>query len=66
MYIGAFILLIGGPLSLGSFFGLLALLPLILAIVVRLLSEETFLVVNLPGYEAYRQRVKYRLIPFIW
>jgi protein-S-isoprenylcysteine O-methyltransferase Ste14 len=34
--------------------------------VARLLDEEKFLAANLPGYEEYRQTVRYRFIPFIW
>ena len=41
-------------------------LPLLLVIVVRLLDEERFLVENLSGYEEYRQKVRYRLVPLIW
>ena len=41
-------------------------LPLILVVVVRLLEEERFLLAHLSGYEEYRQKVRYRLIPFIW
>jgi protein-S-isoprenylcysteine O-methyltransferase Ste14 len=32
----------------------------------RLIDEERFLVRNLPGSAQYRQRVRYRLVPFIW
>jgi protein-S-isoprenylcysteine O-methyltransferase Ste14 len=35
-------------------------------IVVRLLDEEKYLAVRLPGYEDYRRRVRWRLIPFVW
>jgi protein-S-isoprenylcysteine O-methyltransferase Ste14 len=35
-------------------------------IVIRLLDEEKFLTVNLPGYAAYYGRVRYRLLPGIW
>jgi protein-S-isoprenylcysteine O-methyltransferase Ste14 len=41
-------------------------LPLILVVAVRLLAEEKFLLANLSGYEAYRLKVRYRLVPFIW
>jgi protein-S-isoprenylcysteine O-methyltransferase Ste14 len=66
MYAGAFIMLFGVPLSLGSWWGLLPVLPMIVVIVVRLLEEEKFLVKNLAGYEEYCNKVKYRIIPFIW
>jgi len=66
MYAGAFLLLIFTPIALGSWIGVLFALPVILVIVLRLLDEEKFLGSNLPGYEAYRQRVRYRLIPYVW
>jgi protein-S-isoprenylcysteine O-methyltransferase Ste14 len=66
MYSGAFIMLIGVPLSLGSWWGLLAVIPLIVVIVLRLLNEEKFLSRNLQGYKEYCQKVRSRLIPFVW
>ncbi len=32
----------------------------------KLLYEEKFLSKNLPGYEEYRQKTRYRLVPFVW
>jgi protein-S-isoprenylcysteine O-methyltransferase Ste14 len=66
IYIGALVMLLGVPLALGSWWGLLALIPMVLVIVLRLLDEEKFLVRNLPGYSDYQSKVKYRLVPFIW
>ena len=66
MYSGAIIMLLFTPLALGSFWGLLAFPPILLAIAVRLSEEEGFLDKNLSGYKEYRQKVRYRLIPFIW
>ena len=66
MYSGAVVLLIGVPLALGSWWGLLTVIPIVVVIVWRLLDEEKFLEKNLPGYLAYRNKVKYRLLPFIW
>ena len=63
---GAIIMLLGMPLALGSWWGLLPVIPMIAVIVWRLLEEEKFLVKNLDGYADYRNQVKYRLIPFIW
>jgi protein-S-isoprenylcysteine O-methyltransferase Ste14 len=37
-----------------------------LVLVLRLLDEERFLGRNLPGYTEYCQRVRYRLVPYIW
>jgi protein-S-isoprenylcysteine O-methyltransferase Ste14 len=66
MYAGASLLLIFTPLALGSWVALPFPLPLILVVVVRLLEEEKFLLTHLSGYEAYCQKVRYHLIPFIW
>ena len=66
MYIGALVMLTGVPLALGSWWGLLAVIPITLTIVWRLLDEEKFLAKNLPGYPEYQKKVKYHLVPFIW
>ena len=66
MYAGAFVLLLFTPIALGSWVAVPFVLPLIAVIIVRLLDEERFLAVSLRGYEAYRQKVRFRLVPFIW
>jgi len=66
MYIGALIMLAGVPVALGSWWGLLTIIPITLVIIWRLLDEEEFLATSLPGYSEYRNKVKYRLVPFIW
>jgi protein-S-isoprenylcysteine O-methyltransferase Ste14 len=66
MYAGASVLLIFTAIGLGSWVAVPFAIPLILVIVARLLDEEKFLLANLRGYEDYRQKVHYRLIPFIW
>jgi protein-S-isoprenylcysteine O-methyltransferase Ste14 len=66
MYSGALVLLAGMPLALGSFWGLAVLVPFVAIIVWRLLEEEAFMSKNLPGYDAYRERTAYRLIPRVW
>ena len=66
MYSGAWIMLFGIPLALGSFWGMLVNIPLFAGIVWRLLDEEKFLARNLDGYKEYCQKVKWRLAPFVW
>ena len=66
MYLGALLMLLFTPLALGSFWGLLAFPPLLAVIAVRLLEEEKFLARKLSGYSEYCQRVRYRLVPFLW
>lgn len=66
MYAGAILVLVGAPLALGSWRGLL-LTPLFIAwFAWRLLNEEEFLRTNLQGYEGYTRKVRYRLAPHIW
>jgi protein-S-isoprenylcysteine O-methyltransferase Ste14 len=66
MYSGALVLLLGTPLALGSYWGLLMVIPITLTISWRLLDEERFLAKNLEGYTAYCHTVHYRLLPFVW
>jgi protein-S-isoprenylcysteine O-methyltransferase Ste14 len=66
MYAGSFPILIGTPLALGSWWGLSALLVLAPALIWRLVDEERFLRKNLPGYTEYTEKVRYRLVPYVW
>ena len=66
MYSGALIMLAGTPLALGSWWGLLMLIPFTAIIIWRLLDEEMLLAVELRGYREYRQAVRFRLVPFVW
>lgn len=66
MYAGAALLLVFTPLALGSWVAIPFPLPLILVVAARLLEEEKYLLANLSGYREYRQKVRCRLIPFIW
>lgn len=66
MYSGAMFLLIGMPLSLGSWLGILVFLLFMPALVWRLLDEERLLMKSLPGYVEYQAKVKHRLVPLIW
>ena len=66
MYIGALVMLVGVPLALGSLWGLLTIVPMVVVIVIRLLDEERFLAKNLAGYSEYQSKVRYHLVPLIW
>jgi protein-S-isoprenylcysteine O-methyltransferase Ste14 len=66
MYIGAIILMIGMPLALGSWWGLLMFVIGVAGIIWRIFDEERFLSSNLAGYTEYKNKVRYRLIPFVW
>jgi protein-S-isoprenylcysteine O-methyltransferase Ste14 len=63
MYAAALILMLGIPLALGSWWGLLALVPGVPALVWRIFDEERLLKRDLPGYAEYTQRMRFRLIP---
>jgi len=66
MYATALLMLLGIPLALGSWWGVLIVIAIVPALVWRLTDEERFLLQNLPGYPEYRGRVRYRLLPFVW
>ena len=66
MYMATILLFLMMPLILGSWFALtvFAFYPAI--IIVRLKDEEDLLTRELPGYDEYKQKVKWRIIPFVW
>lgn len=66
MYVGSILMFQCTPLALGSWWAFLifAFLPVIL--VIRILDEERILRIDLPGYPEYCQKVRYRLIPYLW
>jgi len=66
MYASGLLYLLGTPLALGSYWGLIAFAPMVPLLALRLVDEERMLVRDLPGYDAYRQRVRHRLLPFVW
>jgi len=66
MYLGAVLMFVGAPLLTGSAAALIAGVVLALLLAIRIVSEEQLLIADLPGYDEYRQRVRYRLVPFIW
>lgn len=66
MYAGALPMFVFTPPALGSYWALLVLVPMIPALVWRLLDEERFLKQNLPGYADYCRRVRYRLVSGVW
>jgi protein-S-isoprenylcysteine O-methyltransferase Ste14 len=66
MYTGGLVMLLGIPIALGSWWGVLVFAATVPALIWRLLDEEAFLTKNLAGYAAYRKQVRYRLIPMLW
>jgi len=66
LYAGAVLNFFATPLMLGSWLGLAATPLLIAGLAVRAVLEERTLSAKLAGYAAYRQSVRYRLIPGVW
>ncbi len=66
MYAAAILFLVGTTLLLGSWSGLLVGLIILIGIAFRAVQEERLLRTELPGYDEYMARVKYRLIPYVW
>ena len=66
MYSITLLLFLSMPLVLGSIFSFLIFLAYPFIIAKRIKAEEEFLEKELDGYVQYKQKVKYRLIPFIW
>ncbi len=66
MYLGAVLMFVGAPLLVGSAWALAVALLLVVVLAVRTVGEEKLLVRELAGYEEYRRRVRWRLIPLVW
>ena len=66
MYAATLLLFLSMPLILGSLLSFLVMLAYPCLLVRRIRNEEEVLLRELPGYEAYRRRVRWRLIPFLW
>lgn len=66
MYAGAVLLILGTPLLLGSWWGLIWAAAMIALLGYRAVLEEDTLIAELEGYAAYAARVRYRLVPGVW
>jgi len=66
MYLATIVMFLSIPLVLGSLIAFFVFLPYPLVLVFRIRNEEQVLEEQLDGYTEYQQRIKYRLIPFIW
>ena len=66
MYSATLLLFISMPIILGSLYALIPFLAYPFIIGVRIRNEEELLTAELPGYAEYKEKVKYRLIPFVW
>jgi len=66
MYAAVLALSFSSPLALGSLWALLAALPIVPLLVVRIRNEEEVLARELQGYGEYRKKVRFRLVPGLW
>jgi len=66
MYVGALIMMVGMPLALDSYWGLLTLVPGVAVLALRIDDEEKMLRQELAGYDEYTHKVHYRLVPGVW
>ena len=66
MYFAVTLLYLAIPLVLGSWWALLVMSPCVLLLALRIKNEEKVLHQGLPGYTDYTERVRYRMIPWVW
>jgi protein-S-isoprenylcysteine O-methyltransferase Ste14 len=66
MYFGALIMMIGTPIALDSYWGLVVLIPSLVVLAFRILDEEKALTQELTGYVEYTHKVHHRLVPGVW
>jgi len=66
MYGGVIVWLFCIPLALGSLYAFIPSLLMVLLFILRTFLEDKTLLRELPGYEEYTQKVRYRLIPGVW
>jgi len=66
MYFGNVVLMVGIPLALGSYWGLVFVIPGVAILALRILDEEKVLTQELAGYPDYTNKVHYRLMPGVW
>jgi protein-S-isoprenylcysteine O-methyltransferase Ste14 len=66
MYVGVLIMIIGIPLALDAWWSLAIIALAAPGLIWRILDEEKFLTKDLPGYAEYTQKVRYRLVPYVW
>jgi protein-S-isoprenylcysteine O-methyltransferase Ste14 len=66
MYTGNMIMMVGIPVALGSYWGLVFVIPGLIVLGLRIHDEEKLLQEQLDGYHEYTQKVRYRLVPCMW
>ena len=66
MYMATVLLFLSMPIILGFIISFVVMLMYIPIIAKRISNEEKVLEAGLDGYKQYKERVKYRIIPFVW
>ena len=66
MYTSTIGMFLAMPLVMGSWWAFLVMIPYVLAIAARIKDEEILLTKELEGYQEYKNKVRWRLIPYIW
>ena len=66
MYAFALLVIVGMPLALGSYWGLVTFVPAVAVLAFRIDDEEKMLRQELDGYSEYTEKVHYRLVPGVW
>jgi protein-S-isoprenylcysteine O-methyltransferase Ste14 len=66
LYSAAIIMCFASPVVLGSMYAVIPMLFYLAGIILRIRNEEKFLRNGLEGYASYIEKVKYRLIPYVW
>ena len=66
MYTATILMFLAMPLVMGSWWAFLVMIPYVIAIVTRIKDEETLLTKELEGYQEYKEKVRWKLIPHIW
>ncbi len=66
LYLGCTLMIFGAPLLAGSVYSLILGLIGFVLVAGRIIGEEKMLAEELEGYDEYRKKVRYRLIPFVW
>ena len=66
MYTATILMFLAMPLVMGSWWAFLVMIPYVLAIVTRIKDEEMLLTKELEGFQEYKEKVRWKLIPYIW
>ena len=66
MYTATIGMFLAMPLVMGSWWAFLVMVPYVVAIVTRIKDEEILLTKELEGYQEYKEKVRWKLIPYIW